>query len=77
MDIFRLDLQVHFFWGFFVTMAGGIYWTPLFYAGMVVTVIKEGLDLWSKGVTGAWRFLVGSGRFLPGLAVVRAQPSSG
>ena len=48
MDIFRLDLQVHFFWGFFLTMAG-IYWTPLFCAGIVVTVIKEGLDLWSKG----------------------------
>lgn len=48
MDLFRLDLQVHFFWGLFLTL-GGIYWSPLYGAGIVVTVVKEALDLWSKG----------------------------
>ncbi len=76
MDIFRLDLQVHFFWGFFLTMAG-IYWTPLFYAGIVVTVIKEGLDLWSKGHWSWGDFWWGlAGSFLA-LALVWAHPSSG
>jgi len=49
MDLFRLDLQVHFFWGFFLTL-GGIYWPPLYSAGIIVTVVKEALDLWSKGL---------------------------
>jgi hypothetical protein len=48
MDTFRLDLQVHFFWGFSLTLTG-IYWPPLFCAGIVVTVVKEALDLWGKG----------------------------
>jgi hypothetical protein len=48
MHIFRLDLQVHFFWGLFLSLAG-IYWPPLLAAGFVVTVVKEALDLWSKG----------------------------
>lgn len=48
MNICRLDLQVHFFWGFVLTLAG-IYGPPLFSAGIAVTVIKEALDLWSKG----------------------------
>ncbi len=48
MDLIRLDLQVHFFWGLFLTL-GGIYWLPLLAAGAVVTAVKEALDLWSKG----------------------------
>ncbi len=48
MLVFRLDLQVHFFWGLFLTLAG-IYWPPLLASGFVVTVVKEFLDLWSKG----------------------------
>lgn len=47
MAIFRLDLQAHFFWGFLLTLLG-IYWWPLFASGVVVTLIKEALDLWSK-----------------------------
>ena len=45
---FRLDLQLHFLWSFFLTMFG-IFWLPLLFAGIVATIIKEGLDLWSKG----------------------------
>lgn len=47
MRIFRWDLQLHFFWGFVLTLLG-IYWSPLYAAGIFVTVIKEALDLWSK-----------------------------
>ena len=46
--IFKYDLQVHFFWGFTLTLLG-VYWPPLFVSGFAVTVIKEVLDLWSKG----------------------------
>jgi hypothetical protein len=70
MDIFRLDLQVHFFWGFFLTL-GGIYWTPLFYAGFVVTIIKEALDLWSKGHWSWGDFWWGIGGSLIALALAK------
>lgn len=45
--IFRWDLQLHFFWGFTLTLLGQ-YWAPLYGAGLAVTLIKEALDLWSK-----------------------------
>ncbi len=48
MRIFRWDLQLHFFWGFGLTLLG-VYWAPLLGSGLAVTVIKEALDLWSKG----------------------------
>ncbi len=48
MKFFRWDLQLHFFWGFILTLPGA-YWPPLYSAGIVLTLIKEGLDLWSKG----------------------------
>jgi len=47
MSVFRLDLQVHFFWGFLLTFLG-VYWWPLLASGILVTVLKEALDLWSK-----------------------------
>ncbi len=46
--IFRWDLQLHFFWGFALTLLG-VYWLPLYSAGIAITVIKESLDIWSKG----------------------------
>lgn len=47
MGIFRWDLQLHFFWGFSLTLFGEAWW-PLYGAGIVVTAAKEALDLWSK-----------------------------
>lgn len=47
MQIFRWDLQLHFFWGFLLTLSG-VYWYPLIASGIVITIIKEFLDLWSK-----------------------------
>lgn len=47
MRIFRWDLQLHFFWGFVLTL-NGVFWPPLYGAGFAVTIIKEALDLWSK-----------------------------
>lgn len=47
MSVFRLDWQVHFFWGLFLTLTGQ-FWPPLYLAGFLVTVGKEFLDLWSK-----------------------------
>jgi len=45
---FRFDLQLHFFWSFFLTMFA-IFWLPLIWLGIIATIIKEGLDWWSKG----------------------------
>jgi hypothetical protein len=47
MRICRFDLQVHFFWGFTLTLLG-VYWSPLYLSGVIVTIAKEALDLWSK-----------------------------
>ena len=44
----RADLQLHFFWAMFLTMFA-LFWQPFIYLGLVATVIKESLDLWSKG----------------------------
>ena len=48
MRYFRFDLQLHFFWSLFLTLLA-IFWQPFIYLGLVATVIKEALDLWSKG----------------------------
>ncbi|ABB38654.2 hypothetical protein Dde_1857 [Oleidesulfovibrio alaskensis G20] len=48
VNFFRLDLQLHFFWGFVLTLCG-VYWQPLLLSGLIVTVVKEALDVWSKG----------------------------
>jgi len=48
MRYFRFDLQLHFFWSLFLTLLA-IFWSPLIYLGLVATVIKEALDLWTKG----------------------------
>ena len=44
----RTDLQLYFFWAMFLTLFA-VFWQPLIYLGLVATVIKELLDLWSKG----------------------------
>ena len=48
MHYFRPDLQLHFFWSFFLTMLG-IFWLHFAWLGIIATIIKEGLDWWSKG----------------------------
>jgi len=44
----RADLQLHFFWAMFLTLFT-VFWQPFIYLGLVATVIKELLDLWTKG----------------------------
>ena len=44
----RPDLQLHFLWSMFLTLFA-VVWQPLIYLGIVATIIKETLDLWSKG----------------------------
>jgi hypothetical protein len=44
----RADLQLHFFWAMFLTLLA-VFWQPFIYLGLVATVIKESLDLWTKG----------------------------
>ena len=48
LHYFRSDLQLHFLWSFFLTMFA-IFWLPFIWLGIIATIIKEGLDLWSKG----------------------------
>ena len=45
---FRVDLQLHFLWSFFLTMLA-IFWFQFVWLGLVATIVKEALDLWSKG----------------------------
>lgn len=62
MRIFRWDLQLHFFWGFILTLLG-VYWWPLYSAGIVVTLKKEAIDLWSKKLWSwddVWLGIIGS-----------------
>jgi H+/Cl- antiporter ClcA len=66
MHIFRWDLQLPFFLGFVLTLLG-FYRSPLYSAGVGVTLIKEALDLWSRGRWSwddVWCGLVGSGMAL-------------
>ena len=44
----RFDLQLHFFWGMFLTLFA-VFWSPFIYLGFIATLIKDALDLWSKG----------------------------
>ena len=44
----RFDLQLHFFWAMFLTLFA-VFWQPFIYLGLIATVLKEALDLWSKG----------------------------
>ena len=62
----RADLQLHFFWAMFLTLFG-VFWQPFIYLGLVATIIKEALDLWTKGhwswddfVFGVMGWIVGS-----------------
>jgi len=47
INTIRPDLQLHFLWAMFLTLFA-IFWQPLIYLGLVATIIKESLDLWSK-----------------------------
>ena len=44
----RFDLQLHFFWAMFLTLFA-VFWQPFIYLELIATVLKEALDLWSKG----------------------------
>ena len=48
LHYFRVDLQLHFLWSFFLTMFA-IFWLPLVWLGLIATIIKEALDWLSKG----------------------------
>jgi len=62
----RADLQLHFFWAMFLPLFA-VFWQPFIYLGLVATIIKEALDLWTKGhwswddfVFGVMGWIVGS-----------------
>ena len=53
LEVIRMDLQLHFFWSFTLTLLA-IIWKPFIIAGLLVTVTKEFLDVvarkgWSWG----------------------------
>lgn len=62
----RMDLQLHFFWSFTLTILAVLY-KPLIVSGIILTVLKEALDVaaqkgWSWG-----DFTWGTAGFLAGL----------
>lgn len=53
LSVIRMDLQLHFFWSFSLTVLA-VFWPPLIWSGIVITLVKESLDLaarkgWSWG----------------------------
>ncbi len=53
LSIFRMDLQLHFFWSFSLTILA-IFWKPFIIFGVIITILKESLDViaqkgWSWG----------------------------
>ena len=45
---FRTDLQLHFLWSFFLTILA-VFFSYMIWSGLIATLIKEALDLWTKG----------------------------
>ena len=43
LKVFRMDLQLHFFWSFVLTLLA-VFWPPMLAAGLLITVLKEALD---------------------------------
>lgn len=65
MAVIRMDLQLHFFWSFCLTIMA-VFWEPFIAAGMVATILKEWFDVlaqkgWSWGdfIWGMMGFLAG------------------
>ena len=53
LRIIRMDLQLHFFWSFCLTILA-LFWKPLIAAGIIITISKEYFDVraekgWSWG----------------------------
>lgn len=53
MSVIRMDLQLHFFWSFSLTILA-VFWKPLIISGFIVTIAKETFDViaqkgWSWG----------------------------
>ena len=68
-SIFRDDLQLHFLWSYGLTTIG-IYYTPMIFAGIIITILKEALDLWSKGHWSWDDFWFGLAGWVLGILVV-------
>jgi len=49
LNYFRTDLQLHFFWSFFLTTLA-VFFSFMIWSGLIATLIKETLDLWIKGI---------------------------
>ena len=45
---FRIDLQLHFLWSFFLTTLA-VFFPFMIWSGLILTLAKEALDLWIKG----------------------------
>jgi hypothetical protein len=62
-------LAASFFWGLFLTLTGQ-FWAPFYLSGLLVTVAKEFLDLWSKRHWCWIDFACGCGGCLAALALL-------
>ncbi|THB81838.1 MAG: hypothetical protein D3926_00335 [Desulfobacteraceae bacterium] len=47
LSVFRMDLQLHFFWSFSLTILA-LFWKPFIISGLVVTLGKETFDVAAK-----------------------------
>ena len=47
LAVFRMDLQLHFFWSLCLTLLA-VYWSPMLYSGIIATIAKEVFDVLAK-----------------------------
>ncbi len=47
LEIIRMDLQLHFFWSFSLTILA-VFWKPFIASGLIITILKEILDVAAK-----------------------------
>ncbi len=71
LSIIRMDLQLHFFWSFTLTLLA-VFYKPLIATGILVTILKETFDViaqkgWSWG-----DFIWGTIGWLTGIGFLKA-----
>lgn len=62
-----MDLQLHFFWSFTLTILA-VFYKPLIFSGLVLTVLKESFDVMAKKGWSWGDFIWGIAGFLAGVA---------
>ncbi len=66
LSIIRMDLQLHFFWSFSLTILA-LFWKPFIAAGIGITIVKECFDVYARKGWSWGDFIWGVAGFLAGI----------